>query len=924
MATLKRLLVRALKIEPEDLQRGLLLSTSLFLVITSFVTGKVARDALFLAHFKAVQLPYADIASGVLAGFVVAGYLRIGRRLILRDLLVGSQFFFAANAVIFWAIARYFHPIWLFPVFYVWVGMVGVLAPTQVWTLANYLLTTREAKRIFGMVGGGGILGWVCAGFISKTTARLFGTASLILAMVPFLMISALLMYIVWQTGQMSSADTHHTPTPAPASGTSQKGLQGTFKLIFSSPYLAAIATVILVSSFATTLTTWQFKAIAKDSFGHGDALAVFFGDFYFYTGILALFFQFLLTTRLLRRFGLSTVLFILPIFVLLGSGALLVWGSLAAAIFLRGSDQILKYSIDRSSVELLYLPLPPRVKLQAKWFIDTVIWRFGDGLAGIVVLLFATYLHWSPVQLSWVAILLLLSWLVAVFVSGRQYVATLKQSLVEHRLTTEQTAAVELDRSTSEILASRMQASDAKEILYALSLFETSRTPVIHPGVRALLSHSAPEVRQKALSILSAAGDKSIRPQVERLLKDPAPDVRTEAMFYLTHNAHVDPLSILEELGDFEDFPLRAAVAAFLARPGKTQDLETAQRIFETMVEDLSDKSQRAREEVARLLGTLPDHFIPLLSRLLTDPSPLVLRQAIRSAGQMKDPSFVPLLLNYLWHKDHASEAIQALAQYGDSVVPQLDEMLGSNDTPLEIRREIPAVLSVIGSQPAAKALGDHLPVGDSSLRFKIIGALNKLRRRHPEMELDMQMVEVLLNAEIFGHYRSYQIIEAVDFPEESKEVVAPALKESLAQELERIFRLLNLLSPHLDFHSVYIGLQSQNKTVHDNALEFLESSLKAHLRAVLVPLLDGKVSSKERAVLAARIVHTTVENREQGVAAMISSEDPWFKSCGAYAIGSFGIRSLSAELEHCFEHPDPLLRETARAAKLRLAEQS
>jgi hypothetical protein len=55
-----------------------------------------------------------------------------------------------------------------------------------------------------------------------------------------------------------------------------------------------------------------------------------------------------------------------------------------------------------------------------------------------------------------------------------------------------------------------------------------------------------------------------------------------------------------------------------------------------------------------------------------------------------------------------------------------------------------------------------------------------------------------------------------------------------------------------------------------------------------------------------------------------MISSEDPWFKSCGAYAIGSFGIRSLSAELEHCFEHPDPLLRETARAAKLRLAEQS
>jgi AAA family ATP:ADP antiporter len=920
---MKQHLVRALKIEPEDLQRGLLLSTSLFLVITSYVTGKVARDALFLAHFKAVQLPYADIASGVLAGFVVSGYLRIGRRLSLRDLLVSSQLFFSANAAIFWIVIHYYHPIWLLPVFYFWVGIVGVLAPTQVWTLANYLLTTREAKRIFGMVGGGGILGWVCAGFISKTTAKLLGTESLILAMVPFLAGSAVLTYIVWQTGQMSSADSHHAPAPAPASGTRQKDVQGTIRLIFSSPYLAAIATVILVSSFTTTLTGWQFKAIAKDSFGHGDALAVFFGDFYFYTGILALTFQFLLTTRLLRRFGLSIMLFILPVSVLIGSGALLIWGSIAAAIFLKGSDQILRYSLDRSSVELLYLPLSPRIKLQAKWFIDTVIWRFGDGLAGVVTLLFATYLHWSPERLSSIAILLLLGWLAAVFVSGRQYVATLKQSLVEHRLTAEQTSSVELDRSTSEILASQMQASDPKEILYALNLFESARTPIIHPGLRALLDHPAPEVRQKALSILSAAGDKSICPQVERLLKDSSPDVRTEAMFYLTHHAHIDPLSVPEELNDFEDFSLRSAVAAFLARPGKTQDLETAQRIFETMVEDPTDKSQRARQEVARLLGTLPDAFVPLLSRLLTDPSPLVVDQAIRSAGQMKDSSFVPLLLNYLWHKDHAAEAIQALAHYGDAVVPQLNEMLGSDDTPLEIRREIPAVVAAIGSESAAKALGDHLLEGDSSIRFKIIGALNKLRRQHPEMELDTQMLELLLDAEIFGHYRSYQIIEAVDFPEESKQVVAPALKEALDQELERIFRLLNLLYPQLDFHSVYMGLQSQNKTVHDNALEFLESSLKSQLRFILVPLLDGKVSSKERAVLAAQVVHTTVETREQGVAAMISSEDPWVKSCGVYAIGSFGIQSLSAELERCFEHPDLLLREAARAAKLRLAEQ-
>jgi hypothetical protein len=55
-----------------------------------------------------------------------------------------------------------------------------------------------------------------------------------------------------------------------------------------------------------------------------------------------------------------------------------------------------------------------------------------------------------------------------------------------------------------------------------------------------------------------------------------------------------------------------------------------------------------------------------------------------------------------------------------------------------------------------------------------------------------------------------------------------------------------------------------------------------------------------------------------------LISSEDAWLRSCGAYAIGSLGIKALENHLDPCLDHPDPLLRETARAAKLRLQSQS
>jgi len=92
--------------------------------------------------------------------------------------------------------------------------------------------------------------------------------------------------------------------------------------------------------------------------------------------------------------------------------------------------------------------------------------------------------------------------------------------------------------------------------------------------------------------------------------------------------------------------------------------------------------------------------------------------------------------------------------------------------------------------------------------------------------------------------------------------------------------------------------------------------------LRDMLVPLLDGRITVAERARIADRVVHSKIESREQAVAALVASDDPWLRSCGAYAIGTLGIKSLEGELNRCLNDSDPLLRETARAAKQRLEE--
>ncbi len=906
---------RALNLRRGDWQRGILLCLYLFLIISSYVVGKVARDALFLARFKAVQLPYADIASALLVALVVAAYMRLGRWMSLRNLLLAGLVFFELTCALFWALAHYYHPYWLFPVFYVWVGIFGVLAPTQVWTLANYVLTTREAKRIFGLVGGGAIAGWIFAGFFSKTIAKAFGTESLLLGMALFIAACPPLVFLIWRSGQIAAE--HDQPG---STSDAPRHLLDSLRVIFASRYLRAIAAVICISSFVTTLTGWQFKAIAKQYFVNKDALAVFFGDFNLFAGIVALVLQLVLTSRYLRRFGVGAALFILPLVVLFGSAGVLALGTLSAIIMLKGTDQVLRYSIDKSTAELLYLPLPTRVKLQVKWFIDTVVWRFGDGLAGITVLVFATYLHLTARQLSAVAMLLVGAWLVAVYIARQQYVVTLGASIREHRVDAEQASAPVLDRVTTDLLASKLTAADPQEILYALSLFEVERSRSTHPVIRSLLEHPAAEVRQRALAVLSANSDKAVLPQVKSLLRDPDLRVRTEALLYLSHHTAIDPLQVIDDIGNFADFSVRSAVVAYLARPGEAQNLEAAQQILEAMVGGTGPGSERERLEAARLLGILPDVFDPLLHVLISDPNLEVSLEAIRSTGKLRKRRLVPDLLDRLADSRMAPEIANALQNFGDPVVGTLRDYLGDTGVPIQVRRIIPSILLRIGTPTAERVLMENLLERDTTLRFEIISALNKLHHLHPEIESDAQIVETVLAAEILGHYRSYQILHMLGTAADSDDPAARGLRDSMQQELERIFRLLALLYPHMDVHNVYLGLQSKNVSVYDNALELIDSSLKTQLRKLLVPLLDGRITVAERVQLANRLVRNTIDTQEQAVAALVASDDPWLKACGAYAIGTFGLKSLESELADCLQHTDTLLRETARVAKVRL----
>src|SRR4029453_16796792 len=284
-------------------------------------------------------------------------------------------------------------------------------------------------------------------------------------------------------------------------------GLRASVKLIKRSPYLLAIAAVILLSSFTTTMAGWQFKAFTGASIEGKDALAAFFGKFNFYAGLMAFALQWLLTGRLLRRLGLGFTLFIVPVALLFGSIGLLVFGSLTAGVVLRGIDQVLRYSIDKPTVELLYLPVPSDRTVAVKSFIDTVVWRLGDGLAGVTILIAATFGQMAVVQVTWVSLLLIGGWLAAAYVAQRLYVENLQDSIHHYRLDAEKASATGLDRKATDLLATQLRGEDPSEVLYALRLLTAAGHRATHPAVRGLIAHPSAGVRAEAIGLLCPAG---------------------------------------------------------------------------------------------------------------------------------------------------------------------------------------------------------------------------------------------------------------------------------------------------------------------------------------------------------------------------------------------------------------------------------
>ena len=346
---MRRILSRFMDIRRGEWGITLLMFAYLYLILVTYYFLKPARDSLFLVKLGAEQLPLVFILIAIIVVPITTLYSKASRRLPLNQMILGTTAIIIVNLLILRYLLTIDQP-WVFYTFYVWVSIYGILTTSQFWLLANAVYDASQAKRIFVPLGIAAILGAFTGGQVTNIIVSIFGvsTENLLLFCIGFLIICGLMIHLIWRFSQ-AAAEEQPRRKSRERGEKRKENLGRIFSTIKGSRYLLLIVGILTVTMMVATFIDYQFKTVSLMAFDNKDDLTSFLGAFYGYLSLAGLLFQLILSYRFLRIIGVTGVILFLPIGLLLGSAAMLVWPGLIAGVMLRGADGAFKYSIDKT-----------------------------------------------------------------------------------------------------------------------------------------------------------------------------------------------------------------------------------------------------------------------------------------------------------------------------------------------------------------------------------------------------------------------------------------------------------------------------------------------------------------------------------------------------------------------------------------------
>ncbi|UCE67090.1 MAG: MFS transporter [Candidatus Zixiibacteriota bacterium] len=424
-----------MNIKKDELPLSLLMFSYFFLVITSFWILKPLKKSLFIAfydqtgfdilswHLRGSQAELiAKVLNMVVAFLAVVVFTWLARRFRRQQLsLIFSSFFIACYVIFSFIISKPADlSVWAF---YLFGDLFSTLMVATFFAFLNDSVTPDSAKRLYGLVGLGGVTGGAFGSSFVRVWIDQVSVSSWLWICVVFALLISLVAIIA---GRLVSKNPPPSVKTVKENKSIKKGgnpaLEGA-KLVFSSPYLISIIGIVGLYEIVSTIMDFQFTATIE-YYLDGPAIGRQFSTVFTITNWVSMLVQFSLTSFIMTRFGLKTALMILPLAVFAGSFAFLALPILWVGSLLNTADNGFSYSINQSAKETLYVPTTREEKYKAKAFIDMFVQRFAKSIAvGVSLIITSIFAEFSSIRwLSLVTILLVVVWIFAVRYAGARF----------------------------------------------------------------------------------------------------------------------------------------------------------------------------------------------------------------------------------------------------------------------------------------------------------------------------------------------------------------------------------------------------------------------------------------------------------------------------------------------------------------------
>jgi AAA family ATP:ADP antiporter len=872
---------------------------TLLCVMAGHTLIETARDTLFLQRLPAHQLPWLYLAIAALAVVLAQAEQRLLYKLGGRFGLTVMMTIGAAMALLFWSLTAT-RGAWVFYALYIWSAIFSTLITVHFWTVMGNLYTMSQAKRVYGFIGAGSVIGAIAGSGIARILTHYFhGDARTLLVAVAAVYLPSAFVPALLLRGATKDE-------PSGSIRRRRFTLLENVPLLRDDPYLRRVAILVLVSTVTFTVVDYLFKTSAAAHIEHA-RLGQFFSTTNLVFNIVALAMQVGAVAWLVRVLGVTRATIVLPILFVLGGAGVIAGGGMLAVLLVKGADGGLRHSLHRTTIELLYVPISESMRSRVKALMDGLGQRGGQAVGSLAILgvLATSSARNVDLFLGGFVVVLAAGWSIAASGLTRHYLELFRSTLREGNI--DRVALPALDVGSLERLIVALNSEVDNEVLATLDLLVDQGRERLIPAL--ILYHPARAVVLRALEIFASSSRADFIPPARRLLSHPDAQIRAATLTAIT-SVKVD-LPLLQRALEDKDMVVRVTALVHLVSSGAlTAHDEAAEQAGVAITQIAKEGTPEARLALAHAIKL---HPAPIFERVLLglvehhearDAS--VAAEVAGAMGALKRVAFVPALLAMLGRADTMTEARDALVAIGAPALPALTEALRDPALPHKIRRHVPRTISCFPASIAGPLLLDQLAVEhDSVVRHKIVRGLNAVRARDPKASFDSKKVETLAEAtardlfQLLDWRRRLREGAAEDPSRRSvgHQVVCSLLDDKRLIGLEQLLRLFALLNAAEDFQNIYRGLTSQSPDVRASSRELLEHLAPPPLRQAVITLVDDAPDA-ERIAAAAPFYESESVTYDQLLDRMLHSKSESLRCLAAYHVGEIGLESLRGAL--------------------------